>query len=89
MKAHCLPFSQIPHTTRLFTDFLSYSPKVQQFYPRSPYFTQWMKRNPGRFPTTIRGENVWLRFWSGKIDPTALRQKPSPTSKGCAGAPLR
>jgi bacillithiol synthase len=38
VKAHCLPFSQIPHTTRLFIDFLSYSPKVQPFYPKSPHF---------------------------------------------------
>ena len=30
MKAHCLPFSQIPHTTRLFTDFLSYLPKFSR-----------------------------------------------------------
>lgn len=43
MKAHCLPFSQIPHTTRLFTDFLAYFPNVQPFYPRSPYFAEWMK----------------------------------------------
>ncbi len=48
MKAHCLPFSQIPHTTRLFTDFLSYSPKIQQFYPRSPYFTEWVKEESGK-----------------------------------------
>lgn len=41
MKAHCLPFSQIPHTTPLFTDFLAYSPDVRQFYPRSPYFSEW------------------------------------------------
>ncbi|HYM77502.1 MAG TPA: bacillithiol biosynthesis cysteine-adding enzyme BshC [Candidatus Dormibacteraeota bacterium] len=43
MKAHCLPFSQIPHTTPLFTDFLSYSPKVHLFYPRSPFFKDWLK----------------------------------------------
>lgn len=43
VKAHCLPFSQIPHTTRLFTDFLAYSPKVQPFYPRPPYFGEWLK----------------------------------------------
>ena len=43
MKSHCLPFSQIPHTTRLFSDFLAYSPNVQPFYPRSPYFAEWMK----------------------------------------------
>ena len=48
MKAHCLPFSQIPHTTRLFADFLSYSPKVQPFYPRSPLFGEWMKEESSK-----------------------------------------
>jgi bacillithiol biosynthesis cysteine-adding enzyme BshC len=43
VKSHCLPFSQIPHTTRLFADFLAYQPSVQAFYPRSPYFQEWMK----------------------------------------------
>jgi len=43
VKAHCLPFSQIPHTTRLFSDFLSYSPESQGFYPRSPFFAEWLK----------------------------------------------
>ena len=43
MKAHCLPFSQIPHTMRLFTDLLAYSPNIQPFYPRSPIFHEWMK----------------------------------------------
>ena len=48
MKAHCLPFSQIPHTTRLFADFLAYSPNVQPFYPRSPYFAEWVKEEASR-----------------------------------------
>jgi bacillithiol biosynthesis cysteine-adding enzyme BshC len=43
VKAQCLPFSQIPHTTRLFTDFLAYSPNVQPFYPHSPHFSEWSK----------------------------------------------
>jgi bacillithiol biosynthesis cysteine-adding enzyme BshC len=43
VKAQCLPFGQIPHTTRLFLDFLAYSPKVQSFYPRAPYFRDWLK----------------------------------------------
>ena len=43
MKSACLPFHQIPHTTRLFTDFLSHPNKLQQFYPRSPFLTEWMK----------------------------------------------
>jgi len=43
VKAHCLPFSQIPHTSRFFLDYLSYSPSVQKFYPRSPLFPEWVK----------------------------------------------
>ncbi|MFZ3276588.1 MAG: bacillithiol biosynthesis cysteine-adding enzyme BshC [Candidatus Sulfotelmatobacter sp.] len=43
MKAQCLPFTQIPHSTRLFTDFLAYSPSVQPFYPHSPHFSEWSK----------------------------------------------
>ena len=43
MKSQCLPFSQIPHSTRLFTDFLSYTAPVRHFYPRSPWFTDWMQ----------------------------------------------
>ncbi|MGA8763487.1 MAG: bacillithiol biosynthesis cysteine-adding enzyme BshC, partial [Candidatus Sulfotelmatobacter sp.] len=43
MKAQCLPFSQIPHTTRLFADYLAYAPSVQPFYPRSPHFSEWLK----------------------------------------------
>src|SRR5271170_5847498 len=43
VKAQCLPFTQIPHTTRLFTDLLAYSPSVQPFYPHSPHFSEWFK----------------------------------------------
>jgi bacillithiol synthase len=43
VKAHCLPFTQIPHTTRLFTDFLADAPGVRQFYPRPARFAEWIK----------------------------------------------
>src|SRR5271163_695224 len=43
MKSQCLPFQQIPHTTRLFLDYLSYPPSVRGLYPRSPIFTDWAK----------------------------------------------
>jgi bacillithiol biosynthesis cysteine-adding enzyme BshC len=43
VKAQCLPFTQIPHTTRLFTDFLAYFSGVQPFYPHSPHFAEWSK----------------------------------------------
>ena len=43
VKVQCLPFAQIPHTSRLFTDFLSYTPTVQPFYPHSAHFSEWYK----------------------------------------------
>ncbi len=42
MKSQCLPFHQIPHTTPLFIDFLSWSPSIQPFYPRSPHSAEWL-----------------------------------------------
>jgi bacillithiol biosynthesis cysteine-adding enzyme BshC len=48
VRAQCLPFSQIPHTTKLFADFLSNSPKIRNFYPRSPHFEEWFKEEAGR-----------------------------------------
>ena len=41
VKVECLPFSRIPHTTRLFQDFLSYSSQVRQFYPHPPTCFDW------------------------------------------------
>ena len=43
VKAQCLPFRQIPHTTPLFTDYLSWAPSIQPFYSRSPHFSEWLK----------------------------------------------
>lgn len=43
MKSECLPFRQIPHTTKLFADFLSAPNQLKQFYPRSPFFAEWFK----------------------------------------------
>jgi bacillithiol biosynthesis cysteine-adding enzyme BshC len=48
VKSECLPFSQIPHTTRLFADFISDHAKVQQFYPRSAHFNEWFKDEASR-----------------------------------------
>jgi len=43
VKSQCLPFRQIPHTTPLFTDFLSWSPPIRPFYSRPPNFAEWLK----------------------------------------------
>src|SRR5271157_1663874 len=32
----CISFNSIPHTTRIFSDFLSYSPAIRKFFPTPP-----------------------------------------------------
>jgi len=32
----CIPFVSIPHTTKLFSDYLTYAPEVHRFYPTAP-----------------------------------------------------
>lgn len=48
MQSYCLPFSQIPHTTPLFADFLAYQPKIHPFYPRPPHFSQWLQEESAK-----------------------------------------
>ena len=36
MIPDCISFQAIPHTTKLFSDFLSNSPEIRQFYPHCP-----------------------------------------------------
>jgi bacillithiol biosynthesis cysteine-adding enzyme BshC len=43
-----LPFTQIPHTSRLFLDYLSYTASVRGMYPRSPIFSEWVKEESQR-----------------------------------------
>jgi bacillithiol synthase len=58
MKSQCLPFQQIPHTTRLFLDYLSYAPSVRGMYPRSPILSEWVKDESQRvvYNTERRGK---------------------------------
>lgn len=42
MKAQCLPFGHIPHTNKLFADFLSWKPGVRPFFHRPPQFSRWI-----------------------------------------------
>ena len=59
MKAQCLPFSQIPHTTKLLTDFLSWAPPIRQFYSRPPHFQEWLKQGaPNSHYDASRRERV-------------------------------
>jgi bacillithiol synthase len=59
VKTQCLPYTEIPHTTRLFADYLCASPQVQQFYPRSPNFTEWLSQEtPGQRYDSLRRARV-------------------------------
>ena len=45
MIPDCIPFSSIPHTTKLFSDFLAYAPEVQKFFPNPPDASQVAERS--------------------------------------------
>jgi bacillithiol synthase len=42
VETECLPFSSIPHTTRLFDDYLHHFDRVKQFYTRPPLSQDWL-----------------------------------------------
>ena len=50
----CISFASIPHTSKIFTDFLSYSPDVRKFFPTQPdtahiaAFAKSVPRDPKR-----------------------------------------
>jgi bacillithiol biosynthesis cysteine-adding enzyme BshC len=52
VNSHCFPFRQIPHSTRLFLDYLEHAPAAQTFYPRSAKFLEWAQEEASliRYP---------------------------------------
>lgn len=50
MECHCLKHSDIPHTTRLFSDFLYHFDKVRDFYAHDPH-------DPASFQAAARAVN--------------------------------
>jgi len=56
LKARPLPYSQIPHTNKLFLDFLEHTAAVREFYPRSTRFDEWFKEEAAtiRYDATRR-----------------------------------
>jgi bacillithiol biosynthesis cysteine-adding enzyme BshC len=48
VNSHCFPFRQVPHSTRLFLDYLEHTPPAQQFFPRSPRFHEWARDESAR-----------------------------------------
>ena len=58
VKVDCLPFTEIPHTTKLFLDFLAYSPTIRGFYPSSPNSAGWLKQTPAKRYDSARRQQV-------------------------------
>ena len=48
VNASCVPFQLIPHTSRLFLDYLSHTPSAAEFYPRSANISDWVKEEAAR-----------------------------------------
>jgi bacillithiol synthase len=56
VESECLPFSQVPHTSRLFQDYLHHFERVRAFYARTPRAESWWKEELGliRYPEERR-----------------------------------
>ena len=56
MEERCLPFSNIPHTTRLFADFTSSFSGLSSFYPLSPHDSDGLRTRASqlRYPASMR-----------------------------------
>jgi bacillithiol biosynthesis cysteine-adding enzyme BshC len=48
VDSECIPFSSIPHTTRIFDDFLHHFDKVRRFYARPPLAGNWCQEEQKR-----------------------------------------
>ncbi|HYA96144.1 MAG TPA: bacillithiol biosynthesis cysteine-adding enzyme BshC [Terriglobales bacterium] len=58
-QSHCLSFQQVPHTTRLFLDYLYHFDHVRQFFSRAPFTRDWLNDEVSRLHyDTARRERV-------------------------------
>ncbi len=48
MRSQCIPFAQIPHSSKLFRDFLSGVPELTAFYRRSALFSDWFREEASK-----------------------------------------
>ncbi|HYN16227.1 MAG TPA: bacillithiol biosynthesis cysteine-adding enzyme BshC [Terriglobales bacterium] len=47
-ESHCLSFKQVPHSTRLFRDYLYQFDNIRRFFPRAPWSRDWLKDEVSR-----------------------------------------
>ena len=48
VPSHCLSFKQMPHSTRLFLDYLYQFDNVRRFFPHAPFSREWLKDEVAR-----------------------------------------
>ena len=75
MIPDCISFNVIPHTTKLFRDYLSYAPAIRKFYPNQPdaahvaAFAKSMQRDLARQAAVADALEAQNRAW-GASDAT-------------------
>lgn len=47
-ESHCLSFKQVPHSTRLFLDYLYHFDNVRRFFPGAPFSRDWLQDEVSR-----------------------------------------
>ncbi|MFB3915360.1 MAG: bacillithiol biosynthesis cysteine-adding enzyme BshC [Terriglobales bacterium] len=66
MNSECLPFLRIPHTSRLFSDFLYDFSRVRQFYARAPFETASHPSTPNSAPAWLADESRRIAYDSAR-----------------------
>ena len=59
VETECLPFSSIPHTTRLFDDYLHHFDRVKRFYARPPLSQDWWAEESQKINIQRSGGRPW------------------------------
>lgn len=79
VRADCLRMAELPHTTRLFADFLTGHERVRPFFPYPPQVRGWLPRRAGElvYPSSRRAQIAEIleaqnRAWGAS--PKTLRQ---------------
>ena len=97
VKSECMPFTAIPHNSRLFLDFLFEFEKVEAFYAHRPQSQSVLEYARGWLPTGTRqrmplrprlgsGGRASPMCWSGRIGSGAHRPRRWSRLKGSGEA---
>ena len=86
LETECLPFSSIPHTTRLFDDFLHNFDQVKQFYARPPLSQEWWAEEIQKIQYPAERRQAVAAVLERQNREFGAGKKPWPIFSGCARA---